>query len=224
MKKAMTFLLLAALALACVPALAAAVDAAADTTAAATALPTVEKTVYKGFGYVEVDFVQDVNYENPTVSVTDAAGSAVEAVIVSLDDDDLTFQITGFAADADYSFAVSGVRVGRSGAYGDVTGTFTVPPEGAAVIQKVDYDEDDREIDIEFSALTQYEAPSVQVVAADGTVITATVRDWDEDSIYARLDAPLTLGAEYTLTVTGVRASADAQFGTAETSFTAYDD
>ena len=227
MKKAMTFLLLAAFALACVPALAAAVDAAADTTTAAAAdaaLPTVEKTVYKGFGYVEVDFVQDVNYENPTVSVTDAAGSAVEAVIVSLDDDDLTFQITGFAADADYSFAVSGVRVGRSGAYGDVTGTFTVPPEGAAVIQKVEYDEDDREIDIEFSALTQYEAPSVQVVAADGTVITATVRDWDEDSIDARLDAPLTLGAEYTLTVTGVRASADAQFGTAETSFTAYDD
>ena len=37
MKKAMTFLLLAAFALACVPALAAAVDAAADTTTAAAA-------------------------------------------------------------------------------------------------------------------------------------------------------------------------------------------
>lgn len=223
MKKAMTLLLVAALALACIPAFATSATPATSAATAATA-PAVEKTVYKGFGYVEVDFVKDVNYENPTVTVTDAQGSAVEAVIVSLDDDDLTFQITGFAADADYDYAIAGVREGRSGDYTSVTGTFTVPPEGAAVIKKVDYDADDREIDIEFSALAQYQTPSVQIVAADGTSIAATVKDWDEDSIEARLDAPLTLGTEYTVTVTGVRAASDAEFGTASQTFTAYDD
>ena len=220
MKKIIVTLLLAALVLAAVPALAQNAFTAAD----GGIVPTIQHTTYEGFGFVEVDFLQDVNYENPTVSVTDASGAPVTAAIVQLDDDDLTFQITDFAANATYNFTISGVRVGRNGSYTSVSGKFTVPLEGAAVIKKVEYDRDDREIDIEFSALTQYEAPSVQVVAADGTVITATVRDWDEDSIDARLDAPLTLGAEYTLTVTGVRASADAQFGTAETSFTAYDD
>ena len=32
---------------------------------------------------------------------------------------------------------------------------------------RVEYDRDDREIDIEFSALVQYENPTVQVIAAD---------------------------------------------------------
>ena len=100
-----------------------------------------------------------MNYENPTVTVTDASGAAIAATIVQLDDDDLTFQITDFAADASYDLTISGVRVGRNGSYTSVSGSFTVPPEGAAVIKKVGYDRDDREIDIEFSALVQYENP-----------------------------------------------------------------
>ena len=187
-------------------------------------MPTIQYVTYEGFGFVEVDFLQDVNYENPTVAVTDASGAAIAATIVQLDDDDLAFQITDFAADAAYNFTISGVRVGRNGSYTSVSGSFTVPPEGAAVIKKVEYDRDDREIDIEFSALVQYENPTVQVIAADGTPINATIYEWDEDSIEARLESPLNLGSEYMVTVTGVRAAQDTAFGTASLTFTAYDD
>ena len=98
MKKIIVTLLLAALVLAAVPALA----QNAFTAANGGIVPTIQFVTYEGFGFVEVDFLQDVNYENPTVSVTDAAGAPVTAAIVQLDDDDLTFQITDFAADAAY--------------------------------------------------------------------------------------------------------------------------
>ena len=220
MKKIIVTLLLAALVLAAVPALAQNAFTAAD----GGIVPTIQYTTYEGFGFVEVDFLQDVNYENPTVSVTDAAGAPVTAAIVQLDDDDLTFQITDFAANATYNFTISGVRVGRNGSYTSVSGSFTVPLEGAAVIKKVEYDRDDREIDIEFAALVQYENPTVQVIAADGTPINATIYEWDEDSIEARLESPLNIGSEYMVTVTGVRAAQDTAFGTASLTFTAYDD
>ena len=220
MKKIIVTLLLAALVLAAVPALA----QNAFTAANGGIVPTIQFVTYEGFGFVEVDFLQDVNYENPTVSVTDAAGAPVTAAIVQLDDDDLTFQITDFAADAAYDLTISGVRVGRNGSYTSVSGSFTVPLEGAAVIKKVEYDRDDREIDIEFAALVQYENPTVQVIAADGTPINATIYEWDEDSIEARLESPLNLGSEYMVTVTGVRAAQDTAFGSASLTFTAYDD
>ena len=220
MKKIIVTLLLAALVLAAVPALAQNAFTAAD----GGIVPTIQYTTYEGFGFVEVDFLQDVNYENPTVSVTDAAGAPVTAAIVQLDDDDLTFQITDFAANATYNFTISGVRVGRNGSYTSVSGSFTVPLEGAAVIKKVEYDRDDREIDIEFAALVQYENPTVQVIAADGTPINATIYEWDEDSIEARLESPLNIGSEYMVTVTGVRAAQDTAFGSASLTFTAYDD
>ena len=220
MKKIIVTLLLAALVLAAVPALAQNAFTAAD----GGIVPTIQYTTYEGFGFVEVDFLQDVNYENPTVSVTDAAGAPVTAAIVQLDDDDMTFQISDYAADATYNYTVSGVRVGRSGEYTSVTGTFIVPLEGAAVIKKVEYDRDDRDVDIEFAALVQYEAPTVQIVTADGTTINATITDWDEDSIEAHLDSALNIGTEYMVTVTGVRSAQDAEYGSASLTFTAYDD
>ena len=99
MKKAIITLLLAALVLAAIPALATAQNTftAADGTATGNA-PTVQNTTYEGFGYVEVDFLQDVNYENPTVTVTDANGAAIAAGIVQLDDDALTVHIIDYAA------------------------------------------------------------------------------------------------------------------------------
>ena len=220
MKKIIVTLLLAALVLAAVPALA----QNAFTAANGGIVPTVQYATYEGFGFVEVDFLQDVNYENPTVTVTDANGAAIAATIVQLDDDDMTFQISDYAADATYNYTVSGVRVGRSGEYTSVTGTFIVPLEGAAVIKKVEYDRDDRDVDIEFAALVQYEAPTVQIVTADGTTINATITDWDEDSIEAHLDSALNIGTEYMVTVTGVRSAQDAEYGSASLTFTAYDD
>ena len=194
MKKTLIALLLvAALALAAIPALAEMTFTAAPTVETSS---MIQRTVYEGFGYVEVDFFRDVNYENPAVTVTDAT----------------------------YNYTISGVREGRSGEYTSVTGSFIVPLEGAAAIQKVDYDRDDREVDIEFTALVQYEAPAVQIITADGTTINATVTDWDEDSIEARLDSALTIGTEYMVTVTGVRSAQDAEYGSASFTFTAYDD
>ena len=95
MKKTLIALLLvAALALAAIPALAEMTFTAAPTVETSS---MIQRTVYEGFGYVEVDFFRDVNYENPAVTVTDATGAAVSATIVQLDDDDLTFQIADYA-------------------------------------------------------------------------------------------------------------------------------
>ena len=121
MKKIIVTLLLAALVLAAVPALAQNAFTAAD----GGIVPTIQYTTYEGFGFVEVDFLQDVNYENPTVSVTDASGAPVTAAIVQLDDDDLTFQITDFAANATYNFTISGVRAAQDTAFGTASLTFT---------------------------------------------------------------------------------------------------
>ena len=88
----------------------------------------------------------------------------------------------------------------------------------------MEYDRDDRDVDIEFAALVQYEAPTVQIVTADGTTINATITDWDEDSIEAHLDSALNIGTEYMVTVTGVRSAQDAEYGSASLTFTAYDD
>ena len=128
----------------------------------------------------------------------------------SLDDDDLTFQITDFAADAAYNFTISGVRVGRNGSYTSVSGSFTVPLEGAAVIKKVEYDRDDREIDIEFAALVQYENPTVQCDrrrrhGPSTPPSTSGMRTASRP----RLESPLNIGSEYMVTVTGVRAAQD---------------
>ena len=69
-----------------------------------------------------------------------------------------------------------------------------------------------------------HENPTVPVIAAEGAPVNATIYEWDEDSIEARLESPLNIGSEYMVTVTGVRAAQDTAFGTASLTFTAYDD
>ena len=81
MKKIIVTLLLAALVLAAVPALAQNAFTAAD----GGIVPTIQFVTYEGFGYVEVDFLQDVNYENPDRHRDPmAAGAPVTAAIVQL--------------------------------------------------------------------------------------------------------------------------------------------
>lgn len=180
--------------------------------------------VYEGFGYVEIEFYRDVTYSNPVLSVADATGAAVAAEIIKLDDDDVLLKIANVQAGQTYSYTLSGVRVGYTGDYGSISGTVSVPAEGETIIRKVECDIKDREIEIDFATLVQFENASVTIMAADGTQIGATIVEWDEDSLEERLDANMTQGAQYTVTVSGVRSEQSAAYGSASLTFTAYDD
>ena len=115
MKKRLATLLLATILL-----LAAAVPALAKA-------PAVKEVEYQGGKTVEVEFAENVSYRNPKITVKDSDGNKLTAKIVERDSDDLTFTVTGLAPGGKYTFALSGIRAGKSGKYGTVKGSFSVP-------------------------------------------------------------------------------------------------
>ena len=96
----------------------------------------IRRTDYEGMGVVEVEFTRDVNYKDLQITVLDAQQQPCEVTVLEVDDDDLRFQVENTSAGSEYSFTISGVRAGRSGDYGSVSGSFAVPgnvsvgPEG----------------------------------------------------------------------------------------------
>ena len=119
------------------------------------AAPVVEKTEYEGRGYVEVEFTKKVQYKNVKVTVKNAAGKVMTAVITEKDSDDLTFRVSGVKPGAKYTYTISGVRAGRTGKYQSVTGSFKVP-KWDPLIKDIDYDAEDKELEVEFVKRVQY--------------------------------------------------------------------
>lgn len=165
--------------------------------------PVIKKVEYEGRGYVDVDFRGKVEYSNVSVEVTDANGKAYEATIYELDNDDITFNVANIAEGMDYSFTVSGVRSGFSGEYEAVSDGFRVPAPGETGIKEVDYDDDDRELEVEFTARVRFENPDVIVEDAAGRLYETRIIEQDKNSIEVRVDG-LTRGESYTVTVSGV--------------------
>lgn len=183
--------------------------------------PVIEKVKYEGFGYVDVDFRGRVQYSDVNVTVTDAAGKAYDATIWEMDDDDLSFNVANIVDGMTYQFAISGVRSGGSGNYESVSDSFVVPDAGELAIKEIDYDGDDRELEVEFNGRVQYQDLSAVVRDASGNSYEATVRERDEDSVELRVSG-LTRGGEYTVVVSGVRLADSAEFASVSRSFTAY--
>ena len=144
MKKRMMAMLLAAvlLALCAAPAMAAA--------------PKIKKTEYEGNGVVEVDFTsRKVTYKSAKVVVKAPGGKTLTAKIIDKDSDDIEFKVTGLAANTKYTYTISGVRAGKSGSYGKVSGSFKTPSNTPA-IKKAKYDKKDKELEVEFATKVQY--------------------------------------------------------------------
>lgn len=189
-------------------------------TAALADAAVVKKVKYEGRGYVEVDFRGDVQYSDPSVVVTDASGRNYDVSIYELDEDDLTFNVANIAEGMDYSFSVNGVRSGYSGEFGSVTDSFSVPAAGELVIKEVDYDADDRELEVEFNGRVNYGELKVEVTDEAGASYEVRLREKDGDSVEVYVEG-LSRGGEYTVTVSGVQLREGSGFVSIEKNFTA---
>ena len=207
MKKA-SVLLIAALAL-----MALSFTAFADT-------PEIQKTVYEGFGIVEVEFFRGVQYQNPEVKVQDEQGNTYQAIIWETDDDDITFSVENLSEGRIYSFTIDGVRSGFSGDYGAVKGEFAVSSQGEAAIKEIDYDGDDRELEIEFHGRVEFDNPTVEIMDNEGNSYETRIREKDRNSIELRVSG-LERGRQYRAVVSGVKAEGGDAFVSVSGLFTA---
>lgn len=185
-------------------------------------VPTIEKVEYEGYGKVDIDFWQDVQYSDPAIVVTDGNGQSVDVKVLERDDDDLDIRIAGVVPGMTYEFEISGIAVRGTGDYGSVTGSFTVPADAGDVsIAKVEYDRDDRELEIEFSCKVSYKDLKVEVYDADGNSVQAKVTEKDTDDLEVRI-GKLTSGATYTVVVSGVGPRDGNSYGEVSAEFTAW--
>ena len=189
---------------------------------AMAAAASIQRTEYEGSGIVDVDFKKDVQYQNAKVTVKDSDGKSYSVKIREKDSDDLTFKVSGIVAGKTYSYTISGIRSGRSGSYGKVSGSFKVPQAATKTlsIRALDFDLDDRELEVEFNTKVTYKSVKVKVTDANGKSYSVKILERDNDSIDVRVTG-LKKDAKYTVKVSGVRAGSSGSYTSASKSFTA---
>lgn len=175
---------------------------------------------YDGFGRVEVDFKKNVRYNEPGVSVQNAKGESLPAVVLDLDDDDLDFVVENLVPGESYTFTITGVSYAKTETAEPFTGSFRVPAEGEIAVRKIDYDRDDRELEVDFNTKVEYEQLNVSVQDADGKTYDVEIREKDRDSVEMRVSG-LERGVEYSVIVSGLRLSDSANTVSVTGTFTA---
>lgn len=193
---------------------------ALNTMPALAAAAAIKKVEYEGSGYVEVDFKKNVKYKNAKVSVVDSDGKSYKVSIKEKDKDDLTFKVSSIAAGKTYGFVISGVRAGKSGSYGSVKGTFSVPEAKKLAIKELDYDRGDRELEIDFTTKVQYKGLKVQVKDASGKSYSVKIREKDSKGVEVRISG-LEKGVTYGVKISGVCVKGSGSYGSVVGSFTA---
>lgn len=189
---------------------------------ALAASASIKKTEYEGAGRVEIDFRKDVQYKNLKLTVKDSSGKTYAAKVLEKDEDDLTFQVQNVQPGKKYSYTLSGVRAGRSGKYGKVSGKFSVPaakPALALKVKKAAYDAGDRELELDFNQKVSYKNLKVKVIDASGKACAVRAIDRDDDGLSFKISnvAP---GKTYTYTLTGIRAGKSGAYGSLSGQFT----
>ena len=178
----------------------------------------IRETMYEGNGKVEVEFYGRVQYKDAKVTVKAPDGTKLKAKIVDKDSDDLEFKVTGLKPDTKYTYTISGVRFQKSGPYGKVSGSFKTP-SSELYIEKVKYDREDRELEIEFFKRVQYKSVKVMLIDENGKSTTLKIKEKDRDEIevYA---GRLQSGKTYTIQVQGVRLYKEGSYTTVMKQFT----
>lgn len=184
--------------------------------------PVIEKIEYEGNGYIELDFLHDVEYQSPSVSVTNGSGESFSASILELDDDDMTIRVDGMVKGQNYTVTVTGIRSGRSGEFETIRGEISLPEEGVPAIQSVEYDRKDRELDIDFMERVDYQNLSVEVTDLNGNLYEVELHETDSDSIELWVSG-LTEGQTYLVKVSGVSLRGMNSYQTVTQEFVALD-
>lgn len=173
---------------------------------------------YEGFGLVELDLNQNVTWAEPQVEVTDAEGNTLDAQVYKYDRDDVDFWIPDLTDDQVYTGTLSGAENGETASF-----EFYASSVLSTMIRSVEYDAEDRELDIDFAMDVQYESPVVTVTDANGNVYEGRILERDNDSLEVRVKG-LTRGSTYTVSVSGVKGQTFDTFETYATEFVAIDD
>ena len=87
----------------------------------------VEEVDVERNGEVEVEFREDVKYNNLKVTVKDANGKSVAINVIEVDEDGVEFKLTSFTQGAKYTFEISGITVLSTNKKTSVTGSFKMP-------------------------------------------------------------------------------------------------
>jgi hypothetical protein len=173
---------------------------------------------YEGFGLVELDLNQNVAWAEPQVEVTDAEGNTLDAQVYKYDRDDVDFWIPDLTDDQVYTGTLSGTENGETATF-----EFYASSVLSTMIRSVEYDAEDRELDIDFAMDVQYESPVVTVTDANGNVYEGRILERDNDSLEVRVKG-LTRGSTYTVSVSGVKGRTFDTFETYTAEFVAIDD
>lgn len=191
------------------------------TASALAETPVVEKVEYEGNGFVEVDFLRDVEYQNLTVTVKDFLGAEYAVTIFERDDDDLAFRAEGLQPGETYEVTIAGVRSGRSGEYETISQQISVPEAGVPAIKSVEYE--DGELEIDFVEAVSFQDVQLEVTDLNGTVYESKITETDRDSLEARVSG-LVWGETYLVNVRGVSVRGLDSYMTAAMEFIARDD
>lgn len=188
---------------------------------ALAAAPKVKKTEYEGNGVVDVDFAKKVSYKSAKVVVKDPSGQKMAVEIIEKDDDDISFKVSGIEAGTKYRYTISGVRAGKSGSFGKVTGSFKTPAaQGSADVQikKVKYDRDDKEIEVDFSTKVQYKSLKITVENSSGKKMTVKRIDKDDDDLSFKVSGMKS--GTYTIKISGVSVKGASNYQTVSKTLT----
>lgn len=188
----------------------------------ASSPPKIEKVSYEGGGKVDVDFYGKVNYKSPKVTVKDSSGKKYSATIVERDDDDLDFKVKNYKKGKKYKFSISGIKRAGTSGYTKVKGTFKIKSSVPLKVKEVDYDDEDRELCIEFNKKVQWKNAKVTVTNSSGKKYTTKIIEKDSDDIEVYVDG-LTYGKKYNYKVSGVKAKTAKNYTTLKGTFKAID-
>ena len=185
---------------------------------AASAAPKVDSVKYENNKKIEVEFKGKVQYNNPTISVTDSKGNAYATTIVEADDDDFTFQIANPKKGMTYTYNINNVANLGSNEYTAVKGTFRVAGKKEVLVEDVDYDREDKEVNFEFQGNVKWKNAKVTIKDSAGKNYVKRINDKDNDEIELKVKG-LTGGKKYTYKITGVARKGSNKYKTVKGSF-----
>ena len=90
-------------------------------------------------------------------------------------------------------------------------------------IKEVDFDKEDRELEVEFNCKVKFRKPKVEVKTTKGKKLKVTIKEKDGDSIEVRVKG-MKEGKRYTVKVSGVKAKKGGKYTSVSKKFVAWDD
>lgn len=112
----------------------------------------------------------------------------------------------------------------KSAARSGVSSSYSVAAKKKKLyIKDVDFDREDRELEVEFNRRVQFKKPKVVVRNAKGKALKVKILEKDRDGIEVRVKG-MKSGKRYTVKVSGVRAYKSGKYTTVSKKFIAFDD